>query len=88
MRKWNNPQLYSLGVENTFEDVKPSPYIMLGGTDSRHYTRICDSVVRFAPLKITNQQLQSRHGINENVSVDALYDAVRFYRYFIENYKG
>jgi acetylornithine deacetylase/succinyl-diaminopimelate desuccinylase-like protein len=42
----------------------------------------------FAPLKITNQQLQSTHAIDENISVDALYDAVRFYRYFIENYKG
>ncbi|MBQ1786157.1 MAG: M20/M25/M40 family metallo-hydrolase, partial [Turicibacter sp.] len=75
-------------IHDVFEDVKPTPYIMLGGTDSRHYTRICDSVIRFSPLKITNQQLQSVHAIDENISMDALYDAVRFYRYFIENYKG
>ena len=38
--------------------------------------------------KLTNQQLQSTHAVNENISIDALYDAVRFYKYFIENYKG
>ena len=75
-------------IKDIFEDVEPSPYIMLGGTDSRHYTRICDSVIRFSPLKITKQQLQSVHAVDENISVDALYDATRFYRYFIENYKG
>ena len=75
-------------IKDIFEGVEPSPYIMLGGTDSRHYTRICDSVIRFSPLKITKQQLQSIHAVDENISVDALYDATRFYRYFIENYKG
>ena len=75
-------------IENVFDNVKTSPYIMLAGTDSRHYTKICDSVVRFAPIKLTNQQLQSTHAVNENISIDALYDAVRFYKYFIENYKG
>ena len=75
-------------IKDVFEGVESSPYIMLGGTDSRHYTRICDSVIRFSPLKITKQQLQSIHAVDENISVDALYDATRFYRYFIENYKG
>ena len=75
-------------IENTFKNVKPSSYIMLGGTDSRHYTRICDNVIRFSPIKITKQQVQSIHGVNENISVDALYEAFIFYRYFIENYKG
>ena len=75
-------------IDNVFQDVQHSPYIMLGGTDSRHYTRICDNVIRFSPLRITKQQLQSIHAVDENISIDALYDAVRFYRYFIENYKG
>jgi len=75
-------------IKDIFKEVEPSPYIMLGGTDSRHYTRICDTVIRFSPLKINNQQLRSIHAVDENISIDALYDATRFYRYFIENYKG
>jgi carboxypeptidase PM20D1 len=74
-------------IKDVFEDVNISPYIMLGGTDSRHYTKISDCVVRFAPLRLNNQQLQSPHGLDENVSIDALYDATKFYRYFIENYR-
>lgn len=75
-------------VEEVFEDVKPIPYTMLGATDSRHYNEICDCVVRFSPLRLNKQQLNSPHGLDENVSIDALYDATMFYRYFIENYKN
>ena len=75
-------------IKEVFDGINPSPYIMLGATDSRHYTDICDCVLRFSPLKLNKQQLNSVHGLDENISVDALYDAVRFYRYFIENYKG
>ena len=67
---------------------EPVPFIVLAGTDSRHYNEICDCVIRFAPLRLNKQQLNSPHGLNENISIDALYDASKFYRYFIENYKG
>ncbi|CUN51346.1 M20/M25/M40 family metallo-hydrolase [Clostridium disporicum] len=75
-------------ITNTFEDVKPVPFIVLAGTDARHYNEICDCVVRFAPLRLNKQQLNSPHGLDENISIDALYGASKFYRYFIENYKG
>ena len=75
-------------ITNVFEDVKPVPFIVLAGTDARHYNEISDCVVRFAPLRLSKQQLNSPHGLDENISIDALYGASEFYRYFIENYKG
>lgn len=74
-------------VTTIFEDVKPVPFVVLAATDSRHYNEICDCVVRFSPLRLNKQQLNSPHGLDENISIDALYDASQFYRYFIENYK-
>ncbi|MBQ3422308.1 MAG: M20/M25/M40 family metallo-hydrolase, partial [Romboutsia sp.] len=73
-------------IKEVFPDVNVAPYIMLAGTDSRHYCDVCDCVIRFAPLKLNNQQLNSPHGINENVSIDSLVGACEFYRYFIQNY--
>ena len=61
---------------------------MLAGTDSRHYTRICNCVLRFVPLIMTNEQMKSAHGIGENLDVDSLAKAVGFYAGLIKNYTG
>ena len=73
-------------IKQVFPKVNISPYVMLASTDSRYYCDICDCVIRFAPLKLNSQQLDSPHGIDENISIDALVDACEFYRYFIQNY--
>ena len=73
-------------IKNVFPDINISPYVMLAGTDSRHYCDICDCVIRFAPLKLNKQQLNSPHGLDENISIDSLVGACEFYRSFIENY--
>ena len=74
-------------INKVFPDVGVAPFILNAATDSRHYNEICDCVVRFSPLRLNKQQLNSPHGLDENISIDALYDASQFYRYFIENYK-
>lgn len=73
-------------IKDTFGDIPQVPYIMLAGTDSRHYTKICDCVVRFVPLMMTSQQLNSAHAIDENLNVESLVRGVKFYHDFIMNY--
>ena len=46
-------------------------------------SRVCDSCVRFAPFFMTDEQVESIHGINENIDVSALAPAVDFYKYII-----
>ena len=62
------------------------PYVMLAGTDARHYTKICDCVLRFVPIKMTEEQQHSAHAVNENIDVSSLVSAVGFYIDFIKNY--
>ena len=71
-------------VNNVFPEYKPVPYIMNAATDSRYFNRICDNCLRFVPFKIDNQQLNSVHGIDENVDIDTLAPAVDFYKYVIK----
>ena len=70
-------------VNAIFPDYKPVPYVMNAATDSRYFNRVCKDCVRFVPFKIDNQQLNSVHGIDENVDVATLAPAVDFYRYVL-----
>ena len=39
-----------------FPDAVIAPYVQTGATDSRHFTRICEHVYRFAPFRMTAAQ--------------------------------
>lgn len=73
-------------IKETFGDIPIVPYVMLAGTDSRHYTKICDCVIRFVPLIFSEEQQKSAHAINENLDVSSLARGVTFYVDFIKNY--
>ena len=60
------------------------PYPMTGGTDCKFYNEVTDHAVRFSPIYMTAQQLNSIHGIDENVTVAALPQAVDFYKAVIK----
>ena len=70
-------------VNEIFPEYKPVPYIMNAASDSRYFNRVCDNCLRFVPFKINKQQLDSVHGIDENVDIETLAPAVDFYRYVI-----
>ena len=78
-------RLVEKAIDATFDDVRTTPYIMTGASDSRYMSRVCDNCLRFAPFVISDSQLDSIHGIDENVDISALAPAVDFYRYIIEN---
>lgn len=71
-------------VNNIFPEYKPVPYIMNAATDSRYFGKVCDNCIRFVPFKIDKQQLDSVHGIDENVDISTLAPAVDFYKYVIK----
>lgn len=73
-------------VKTNFPEVGVAPYIMLGGTDARHFA-YCPCTVRFAPTILTPQQLASMHGLDENLGVEALARAVYFYKRVLQNYQ-
>lgn len=74
-------------TQNIFPEVAVAPYVMLGCTDSRHFTEVCENVLRFAPIIMDKQQLNSVHGIDENIYIESLKRAVEFYFKFIKEYK-
>ena len=73
-------------LNKVFPDVLVSPYVMVGGTDSRFYADVTKDIIRFAPIFMDDQQYASIHGENENVFIDVLPKAVEFYKEIIKGY--
>ena len=69
-----------------FPDAGTAPYLIMGGTDCRHFHELTDTALRFAPIRMTNAQNDSCHAVDENVTLAALAEGVRFYKDFLKNY--
>lgn len=71
-------------MSQVFPGIPVIPYIMNAASDSRFFSPLSDQCLRFAPFRITQQQLDSIHGLDECVDVDALAPAVDFYKYILQ----
>lgn len=60
--------------------IKPVPFMLMGGTDSRHFTKISTGVYRFAPLEMSAEQRASIHAADERLSVASFRAGVEFHR--------
>ena len=73
-------------VAKQFPDAGIAPYIIMGGTDCRHFHALTENALRFAPVRMTNAQSASCHAVDENVSVKALAEGVRFFKMLLKTY--
>ncbi|MBW0102253.1 M20/M25/M40 family metallo-hydrolase [Pseudonocardia sp. KRD291] len=84
---WAGEPAFSL-IERTvaavFPDAVATPYAAMAATDSRHFTRICNRVYRFAPFRMSRAQRQSIHSYDERLTVSALLEGVDWYAALIE----
>ncbi len=78
-------RLIEAACTEIYPGIGVTPYAMTGGTDAKFYNEVCDNCIRFAPLFITQEQMDSIHGLNESINVGSLPPAVDFYKYLIKN---
>jgi len=72
-------------IKQIFSNIKTTPNLVLGGTDSRHFTCITSNIYRFSPFKISPENLTCFHGIDERVPRSEFENGIRFYRQLIKN---
>ncbi len=80
-----NFDLIAKSVREVAPEVVTTPYLVLGGTDSRHFEPISDNIYRFLPISIESDDLKRMHGTNERLSVESYGTVIRFYHRLIEN---
>lgn len=79
--------LYTMAcLKHVFPRYPAAPYILPAGTDAWKLTPVCPCVIRFAPTRMSKQQLGSIHASDENLDVSAVAEATAFYKYFVTNY--
>lgn len=82
----NHPAYRSL-CEATLE-VDPecivAPFLVVGSTDSKWYASMCETVLRFVPVRMTDDDLSRIHGTDERIALDEYDRVIGFYKLFLE----
>ncbi len=73
-------------IKKQFPDVGVVPYVIMGGTDCRHFHALTENALRFCPVRMSNEQNAACHAVNENVTLSALAEGVRFFKEFVKGY--
>lgn len=71
-------------IAQVFPDAVITPYLMVGGTDCRHYGQVSRNAYRFLPARVTEQELSLMHGRGEYLSLENLESMMAFYTLFLK----
>jgi carboxypeptidase PM20D1 len=75
-------------IREVFPEAVVAPALVVGGTDSRHYTAVARQSFRFVPLRLAPEDLKRIHGTDERVAIDDYLGVVRFFVRLLENAAG
>ena len=70
-------------VKQTYENVIVTPFLMIGGTDSRHFSKVSDNIVKFSPVI----DPVGFHTYDEQVSLDSFQHSIWFFEQLMKEAK-
>ncbi|MBL6670520.1 MAG: M20/M25/M40 family metallo-hydrolase [Flavobacteriaceae bacterium] len=66
-------------VKHVFPEALVSPYLTIGGTDSKNFEGLAQNTYRFLPIALSAEEVGGIHGTNERISVNGFNTMVDFY---------
>lgn len=72
-------------IREIYSDVVVAPFVLVGSTDTVHYTDVCDNIFRFLPARLSERDTQRFHGIDERLALHDYLDIVRFMHQLVRN---
>ncbi|MGB1449982.1 MAG: M20 family peptidase [Flavobacteriaceae bacterium] len=72
-------------VAEVYPEALVAPFLVIGGTDSKHFEPIAKDIYRFSPMIINRSNIKSFHGLNERIAVKDFKKAIQFYDQLIVN---
>ena len=73
-------------IRSFFPDAGVAPFMIMGGTDCRHFHALTENALRFCPVRMTSAQSASCHAVDENVTLSALAEGMAFFKMFLKGY--
>lgn len=78
-------KMVSKTIKEIFPDVVVAPFLVLGGTDAKHFEAVSDNIMRFYPFKANPEDVSRAHGTDERIAVDNYMEIIDFYVRLIKN---
>lgn len=78
-------RLIEANIRRMDDSILVAPYLVMGGTDSKHFYELSDNVYRFMMVRLDKQSLKRFHGVNEQLAVDDYIKAVSYFYSMIED---
>ncbi len=66
-------------IRQTYPEAVVAPTMMIGASDSRHFSIVSDNIYKFAPIVVTQEDMAGIHGINERTSKEDFKRGVSFF---------
>ena len=76
--------MISESILDIFGSVPIAPSLTIGGTDSRHFSKIADDNYRFMPFTFVTADVKRLHGTDERAPIDDLVRATLWYEILIQ----
>jgi carboxypeptidase PM20D1 len=68
-------------IRKTFDGLVATPFLMIGGTDSRHFGEVSKGIVKFSPMV----DPIGFHGIDERVSLESFRTSLWFFEQLLQD---
>jgi carboxypeptidase PM20D1 len=72
-------------LRQVYPEAVVAPTLMLGASDSKHFSVVTDNIYRFAPIVVTSEDMERIHGLNERTIKEEFLRGISFYYQVIKN---
>jgi carboxypeptidase PM20D1 len=76
-------ELIAKTIRGMDENTLVAPYMVRGGTDARYFYEVSPNVYRFMFLRARPDTIDYIHGIDEHVTTESYFEAIRYYYHLI-----
>jgi len=71
-------------LRQIYPEVAVAPTLMLGSSDSRHFSVVTKNIYRFAPIVVNSEDMTRIHGLNERTAIEDFKRGIGFYYRLIQ----
>lgn len=72
-------------LEINEDPVLVAPYLVMGGTDAKHFADASSNVFRFIPARFEDGDMGRVHGTNERLRIESYANSIRFFAQLVKN---